>query len=65
MIDDPMYTSMIRSSIIRSDIDHPIIIHSFIDDVRLMTFGKFAVAIVIVIVAFWLIGGLLRGRTRR
>ena len=31
----------------------------------IMIFGKFAVAIVIVIVVFWLIGGLLRDRTRR
>jgi hypothetical protein len=28
-------------------------------------FGKFAIAIVIVIFVFWLIGGLLRDRTRR
>ena len=30
-----------------------------------MIFGKFIIAVVIVIVVFWLIGGLLRGRTRR
>jgi hypothetical protein len=28
-------------------------------------FGKFVVVVIIVIVVFWLIGGLLRGRTRR
>jgi hypothetical protein len=28
-------------------------------------FGKFIIAVVIVIVVFWMIGGLLRGRTRR
>jgi hypothetical protein len=28
-------------------------------------FGKFIIAVVVVIVVFWMIGGLLRGRTRR
>jgi hypothetical protein len=30
-----------------------------------MIFGKFIIAVVVVIVVFWMIGGLLRGRTRR
>jgi hypothetical protein len=30
-----------------------------------MIFGKFVIALVIVIVVFWMIGGLLRDRTRR
>jgi hypothetical protein len=30
-----------------------------------MIFGKFVIAIVVVIFVFWLIGGLLRDRTRR
>ena len=30
-----------------------------------MIFGRFMIAVVIVIVAFWMIGGLIRDRTRR
>ena len=30
-----------------------------------MIFGKFVIAVVIVIVVFWMIGGLMRDRTRR
>jgi hypothetical protein len=30
-----------------------------------MIFGKFVIAIVIVVFVFWLIGGLMRHRTRR
>ena len=30
-----------------------------------MIFGKFVIVVVVVIVVFWMIGGLLRGRTRR
>jgi hypothetical protein len=30
-----------------------------------MIFGKFILVVVLVIVVFWVIGGLLRGRTRR
>jgi septation ring formation regulator EzrA len=30
-----------------------------------MIFGKFVIALVVVIVVFWMIGGLLRDRTRR
>jgi hypothetical protein len=30
-----------------------------------MIFGKFVIVVVIVIVVFWLIGGLMRDRTRR
>ena len=30
-----------------------------------MIFGKFIIAIVIVVFVFWLIGGLMRDRTRR
>jgi hypothetical protein len=28
-------------------------------------FGKFVIAVVVVIVVFWMLGGLLRDRTRR
>jgi hypothetical protein len=28
-------------------------------------FGKYVIVVIIVIFVFWLIGGLLRGRTRR
>jgi hypothetical protein len=30
-----------------------------------MIFGKFVIVVVVVIVVFWMIGGVLRGRTRR
>ncbi len=30
-----------------------------------MIFGKFVIALIVVIVVFWMIGGLLRDRTRR
>jgi len=30
-----------------------------------MIFGKFVIAIVVVIIVFWMIGGFLRDRTRR
>jgi hypothetical protein len=30
-----------------------------------MIFGKFIIVVVVVIVVFWMIGGLLRDRTRR
>jgi hypothetical protein len=30
-----------------------------------MIFGKFVIVVVAVIVVFWMIGGVLRGRTRR
>jgi len=30
-----------------------------------MIFGKFIIAIVLVVFVFWMIGGLLRDRTRR
>jgi hypothetical protein len=30
-----------------------------------MIFGKFVIVIIVVIVVFWMIGGLLRDRTRR
>jgi hypothetical protein len=28
-------------------------------------FGKFVIAVIVVIVVFWMLGGLLRDRTRR
>ena len=30
-----------------------------------MIFGKFVIVVVVVIVVFWMLGGLLRDRTRR
>ena len=30
-----------------------------------MIFGKFVIVVIVVIVVFWMIGGLLRDRTRR